>query len=298
MSVPSSDEPSAAGGWCVAAAMVLGHRPPDRGRGLVAVVARRGDRRCRRGLPERRLDRLHRHLPCATGHCPTIDVAPAPTSATASTSTSRPPTSPPATRMRVAICSASPTVSTDPTDPSCLNGEWEANTWAPTQVPIAVDPSQSNLTQVSLPVFSDPAGGGDSPLPSHDILNSKGAGTGFYCDNAADPCALEVTEEVGTRNDVGNGPPVSTANTAIFPLTFVPQSSGCPSSDPTIQTDSSFSLEHFIPRAVDATCQAAGRRGGAQHRHRQPVGRHQLHRRGCFRSPSSTIPAIRPSRRP
>ena len=197
-------------------------------------------------------------LPCSTGHCPSIDVAPSTDLSDGQYVFISATDFPSGDSMRVAICSASPAVSTDPTDPWCLNGEWEANTWTPAQVPIAVDPSQSNLTQVSLPVFSDPAGGGDSPLPSHDILNSKGAGTGFYCDNGADPCVLEVTEEVGTPNDVGNGPPVSTADTAIFPLAFVPQSSGCPSSDPTIQTDSSFSLEHFIPRAVDATCMAAG----------------------------------------
>ena len=53
---------------------------------------------------------------------------------------------------------------------------------------------------------------------------------------------------------VGDGPPDSAANTVDFPLTFRSQSSGCPTSDPTIQTDSSFSLEHFLPSAVDASC--------------------------------------------
>ncbi len=65
-----------------------------------------------------------------------------------------------------------------------------------------------------------------------------------------------MTEEVGTG--VGDGPPDTNANTAIFPLTFQAQSSGCPSGDPTVETASSFSLEHFLPPAVDATCGGSG----------------------------------------
>ena len=133
--------------------------------------------------------------------------------------------------------------------------------------------------------------------PSHDILNSKGAGTGFFCDNGANPCVLEVTEEVGTGMTSANGPPDSTANTAVFPLAFVPQSSGCPSSDPTIQTDSSFSLEHFIPPAVDATCKAAGGVVALNTATDNQSDVSNLTGRRCARSPSSTIPAIRPSSR-
>jgi hypothetical protein len=155
--------------------------------------------------------------------------------------------------MRLAICSLNPTVSTDPTDPQCLDGTWETNGWSPIQTPINVDPASQNLTQISLPVFFDPPGSGNSPLPSHDVLGEAFGRPGFYCDNTTDPCAIEVTEEQGRGNAVVS-PPDSSSNTLIFPLTFAAEAEGCPSGDAAIQTDSSFSLEHFMPQAVDATC--------------------------------------------
>ena len=113
----------------------------------------------------------------------------------------------------------------------------------------------ANLSQVSIPVFFDAAGSGDDPLPSHDVLNANGAGKGFFCDNTNSPCAVEVTEELGTN--IGNGPPDSTSNTLVFPINFRTQSTGCPKADPVLNTDSSFSLEHFMPPAVDASCKGA-----------------------------------------
>ena len=123
------------------------------------------------------------------------------------------------------------------------------------QIPISQDAANANLSQVSIPVFFDAAGSGDDPLPSHDVLNANGAGKGFFCDNTNSPCAVEVTEELGTN--IGNGPPDSTSNTLVFPINFRTQSTGCPKADPVLNTDSSFSLEHFMPPAVDASCKGA-----------------------------------------
>ena len=91
-------------------------------------------------------------------------------------------------------------------------------------------------------------------MPSHDITNVQGAGPGFFCDNTANPCAIEITEEAGTGNSVGNGPPDTTDNTVVVPLAFAAQKAGCPSTATLIQTESSISLEHFLPAAVDSTC--------------------------------------------
>jgi len=63
-----------------------------------------------------------------------------------------------------------------------------------------------------------------------------------------------VTDEPGQGNNVGHGVPITTANSAVVPLVYAAQASGCPSSDPQIQVDASFSVEHFIPSAVEATC--------------------------------------------
>ena len=120
-----------------------------------------------------------------------------------------------------------------------------------------VDAATDNLTEDAYPVFFDQSGDGNSLMPAHDVTNNIGTVPGFYCDNAPDVCAIYVTEEQGTTG-IGAGPPDSTSNTAIIPLSFAAQDAGCSSSDPVVNTESSFSMEHFIPAAVDATCQNAG----------------------------------------
>ncbi len=192
-------------------------------------------------------------LPCNKGPCPSVDVAPITglddgqfvfvraTNFTAGGS------------LRIALCSNNSSA----TDPSCLVGSWESEQRGPVQTPVTVNPAHANLTQIAYPAFFDQSGEGNIPLPSHDITNVHGMGPGFYCDNTADICSLLITKEAGTGSSVGNGPPVSPNNTAIIPLNFAAQASGCPASDTEIQTESSYSLEHFIPAAVDSTCSGA-----------------------------------------
>ncbi len=189
-------------------------------------------------------------LPCATAPCPTVDVAPATSLSDGQYVFVKATNFPSGDSMRIALCSTP----TSTTDPSCLNGEWESNNWGPVQVPITVEATESNVTQAAVPVFFDEQGQGNDPLPAHDVTNSEGSVAGFYCDNSANQCAIEVTEETGTGNSVGNGPPDSTDNTVVVPLNFAAQNAGCPASDTELQTDSSFSVEHFLPAAVDATC--------------------------------------------
>jgi hypothetical protein len=189
-------------------------------------------------------------LPCATAPCPTVDVAPATSLSDGQYVFVKATNFPSGDSMRIALCSTL----TSASDPSCLNGVWESNTWGPVQVPITVQSTEDNVTQAAVPVFFDQDGEGNDPLPAHDVTNTQGSVAGFYCDDSADPCAIEVTEETGTGNVVGNGPEDSTDNTVVVPLNFAAQNAGCPASDTQLLTDSSFSLEHFLPAAVDATC--------------------------------------------
>ena len=155
--------------------------------------------------------------------------------------------------VRVAFCSAEGSS----TDPNCANGNWESLVIAPTTVPVSDTPSTDNLTTLSYPVFLDPSGEGNLPVPAHDLVNKDPQQAGFNCDNAPDPCELVVTEEPGRGNDAGAGPTITASNSAVIPIGYAAQAQGCPSSDAQIPVASSFSAEHFIPAAVEATCDQA-----------------------------------------
>ncbi len=192
-------------------------------------------------------------IPCASGPCPAVDVAPTTGVSDSEFIFVRATNFRAGGSIRVALCSTNSSSS----DPSCLTGTWESQQWGPVQTPVTVDAAHADLTEIAYPVFFDQSGEGNLPLPSHDITNAQGAGPGFFCDNTADPCVIEITKEAGTGNSVGNGPPVAPSNTAVVPVTFAAQEAGCPSTAPQIQTESSTSLEHFLPAAVDSTCTGA-----------------------------------------
>jgi ABC-type phosphate transport system substrate-binding protein len=192
-------------------------------------------------------------LPCATQTCPTVDVAPTTGIENGQFVSISSKNFPSGDSMRVAVCSdTSPAA-----DPSCLTGNWEEQNWTPIHVPITVNAAEQNLTQVSYPAFLDPSGQGNPALPAHDLTNTEGVVPGFYCD-ATDPCDMVITEEPGVGNATGNGPPVSSSNSAVVPLTFASQSNGCPSTDPIVYSNSTYSLEHFMTSGVEATCAESG----------------------------------------
>jgi uncharacterized membrane protein YgcG len=207
-------------------------------------------------------------IPCPTGPCPSVDVAPATALHDGQYAFVQGTNFDPTGTMRVALCATNSSA----TDPSCLLGNWENESWAPIQVPVTADSSNGNLTKVAFPTFFDPNVPGNGPMPAHDITNNIGPVNGFFCGDAADPCEMIVTAEAGQGNGVGFGPPVclpgtpasgdcpdpNSPNSVAIPLDFAAQSTGCPASDPTINTDSSYSLEHFLPSAVDATCGGSG----------------------------------------
>jgi hypothetical protein len=192
-------------------------------------------------------------LPCPAGQttdCPTVDVQPNTNLGDGQyvylTATNFDPTG----SIRVAFCSAVGSTS----DPTCLNGTWETQALTPTTVPVTSDASTNNLTSLSYPVFYDPAGEGNSLIPAHDLTNKHGAEPSFNCDNSTNPCELVVTGEPGQGNSAGNGPDVSASNSAVIPIDFAGQSGGCPASDPQVDVENAYSLQQFLPAAVEATC--------------------------------------------
>ena len=95
-------------------------------------------------------------------------------------------------------------------------------------------------------------------IPGNDVDIDSSQTTPFFCDNSqADACDLEITD-IGQASgeDAGGQPSLpsfTTANTMVVPITFEAASTGCPSTDPVIDTEGSFSIEQFIPSAVEAT---------------------------------------------
>ena len=190
-------------------------------------------------------------LPCPVGQttCPTIDVSPNTNMNDGQFAYVTAKNLPAGHFLRVAFCSSA----TTSTDPSCLTGNWASQSLTPTTVPVVANDTNQNLTSISYPVFYDPAGQGNSLIPAHDLINANGTQPGFNCDSASNPCALVVTDETATEG-LGNGPVITPENSAVVPIGYAPESSGCPSTAPQLQVSSSFSVEHFLPAAVKATC--------------------------------------------
>jgi hypothetical protein len=197
-------------------------------------------------------------LPCPVGQttdCPTVDVTPNGNLSDGQYVFISTKNFDPTGSIRVSLCSA--VVSTP--DPQCLNGNWESQAIRPTSVPVTANPATNNLTSISYPVYSDPAGQGNDVIPSYDLVNKTGRGPGFYCDNASDPCEVIVSAAPNQGAAVGAGPLVSSTNSAIVPLHFSALSNGCPSTAPQVQVEGAYSIEHFLPAATQATC--AGKDG-------------------------------------
>ena len=121
-------------------------------------------------------------------------------------------------------------------------------------------------TVLAIPTDFDPAGQGDPPIVSQtgEQLITEGQKTGtFFCDDAANPCGVEVMDipstEIGNLNGEGfpPGKPSFSVESTIFPLTFSQGLSGCGSA-PLMQVDASYSAAAFLPAAGQATCTGSG----------------------------------------
>ncbi len=168
--------------------------------------------------------------------------------------------------MRVALCS----LSGDQTDPLCLGGNepgqvytWEGQTYRPRYIPISTL-TADRQSRFNLPAFYEPNLTGYAPLPA--VLATtpiiEPANPGFFCGDAADQCAVEVTvaeTSTSSNSQPGQGarPYDSAANTVVVPLSFAPTEGGCPSTDALLNSKSSYSLEHFLDAAIPSTCGGA-----------------------------------------
>ncbi len=120
--------------------------------------------------------------------------------------------------------------------------------------PIASPISASGGFGASFPTQVDPAGEDNEPLTASKLVSISPPDSddqpSFYCDNGPNYCGLEI--EMFPFGDLGTIE--TTSNTAIVQLSFASNANGCPSKDPLVFTDSSYSLEHFIPAGDDSTC--------------------------------------------
>jgi hypothetical protein len=116
--------------------------------------------------------------------------------------------------------------------------------------PQTVLADSSGSAIASAAVAYDPSGQDNTPVPAIPLVYDGGGASSFFCDNGPDYCSFVVTD---TGSDP-NGTTDTQANTVVIPLNFSLGATVCPASDPTLNTDSAFTVEHLIP-AVDAdTC--------------------------------------------
>ena len=99
-----------------------GRLPADRHRCVNVDVTHHGVRRGRGGCHSDGGLGCTATIPCSSHACPTLDVAPVSDLVDSQYIYVKATSFPTGDTMRVAICSTSPTVSPDPTDPTCLNG--------------------------------------------------------------------------------------------------------------------------------------------------------------------------------
>jgi hypothetical protein len=194
-------------------------------------------------------------IPCSTSACPTAQVSQTAGLADGQYVEVTATNFPAGDTLRMALCSTITSV----TDPVCIQGQWENDTYGPVAAPVIPTPDGTDTTTVAVPVFYQAGGEDNTPIPGKEVTGGFAPATSFYCDDMSDPCAVEITEETGTGNNANSDTLDSSSNTLVFPLTYEVPGSGCASTDLTVNTESSYSLEHFIPSAVDATCgQAKG----------------------------------------
>jgi hypothetical protein len=121
-------------------------------------------------------------------------------------------------------------------------------------------------TVIAIPTEYDPGGQGNPPIVSQtgEQLITEGNKTStFFCDNAANPCGVEVMDipstQIANLNGEGFPPgrPSFSVSSTIFPLTFNEGLSGCGKA-PALSVDASYSVAEFLPAAGQATCTGPG----------------------------------------
>jgi hypothetical protein len=147
--------------------------------------------------------------------------------------------------VRVAYCATDGSGTID-SDPYCA-------TTTPGGIKLSkqfVEIGSNGSTEAAIPVDFDPTGQDNPPLSAVPLVQDGQPAGSFFCDNGPDFCDVVVTDDGPT----GAGPTDTSANTVIVPLNFSPGATACPTTDPQLFSDSSFTVEHLIPAVVQATC--------------------------------------------
>jgi hypothetical protein len=164
--------------------------------------------------------------------------------------------------LEIAYCSLAGTGTEIEAQPQCSSVDPTTNpeTAEPTEY-VYVDVA-SNQTILSIPTDYDPDIPGNSGIVSENSSQVATRETGsFFCDNAANPCGVEVMD-IPVADVTQDGlPPVAgyspLGHAVIFPVTFSQSGNGCGSA-PDMAVDASYSVEQFLPAAGSATCNDAG----------------------------------------
>ena len=124
-----------------------------------------------------------------------------------------------------------------------------------------------NETVLSIPTEFDPDIAGGQPIvsqTSNQVFLEDNAISTFFCDNAANPCAVEVMDIPESQVQLVGAdgvPPLpaysAVGHTAIIPISFGTGGGGCGSAT-FIQVDASYSAAQFVPAAGEATCTGSG----------------------------------------
>lgn len=185
-------------------------------------------------------------LPCGTASCPTVVAGPTDDLASGQYVYLALSNFPPGDTVRIAYCSSDGSDAIDP-DPYCA-------TTTPSGIKLSkrfIEIGEDGTTNASTPVAFDPPGQDNPPLSAVPLVQNGNPSGTFFCDNGPDFCEIVVTDD-GTST--GAGPTDSTTNTVVVPLTFSAGASACPTTDPQLFSDSSFTVEQLVPAMVQATC--------------------------------------------
>ncbi|HVC70610.1 MAG TPA: hypothetical protein VNC61_10205 [Acidimicrobiales bacterium] len=184
-------------------------------------------------------------LPCQTSPCPSVVAGPNQDLDTDEYVYLALSNYPAGDTVRIAYCATDGSGTID-SDPYCAT-----NTSGGIRLSkqfVAIGPTGS--TAAAMPVAYDPPGQDNPSLAAVPLVQNGQPAGSFYCDNSPNFCAIVITDDGAT----GAGPTDTAANTVVVPLDFSAGASACPSTDPQLFTDSSFTVEHLIPAVVQATC--------------------------------------------
>jgi len=185
-------------------------------------------------------------LPCQSSPCPSVVAGPTQNLATGQYVYLALSNFPAGDTIRVAFC-ATDGSGTIATVPYCA-------TTTPGGVKLSkqfVEIGSQGSTNAAIPVAFDPPGQDNPPLSAVPLVQDGQPPGSFFCDNGPDFCSVVVTDD---GPGPGAGPTNTPTNTLLVPLDFSPGASACPTTDPLVFSDSSFTVEHLITAEVQATC--------------------------------------------